>query len=355
MTEDNNGAAPAAAEATPTPVSIPEVMTAREAAGMLGKINKEPPATPVEAGAADNESAPHGDDAAAATEQPPGEPTEEADPAEEPSIEPPKSWTKAEREAFQSLPREHQQAIAERERERDTYYRKGHDEAAQKSKAAEAERQAAEQARQQYEAALPNLLQAIEQQVAGEFSDIKSWDDVNRLAQEDPVRYMQWDASQKRLQAVRAEADRVGQQQFQEAQKQWTDFTAKEDQAFRAKVPEFSDPQKAAKLQSEARSMLTDLGFTEGELQALWNGQQGISLRDHRLQLLLLDGVRLRTAKAQVKNPAPKPVTPVQRPGSAPAKGEASAEAIQTLKSKLERSGKPEDAVALLQRMRKRA
>lgn len=354
MTEETNGAAPAAAETVSAPISIPESMTPREAAGMLGKINKEPPATPPEAGAAAEESAPHGDDAGP-DEPVPGETEGEADPAEEPSIDAPRSWSKEHKDAFKSLPPHLQQMVADSERAREADFLRRQNEAAEERKAASAEKQAAEQARQQYEAALPNLLHAIEQQVAGEFSDIKSWDDVNRLAQEDPVRYMQWDASQKRLQAVRSEADRVGQQQAAEVHKQWTEFTAKEDQAFRAKVPEFSDPQKAARLQGEARTMLSELGFTDGELQALWNGQSGISLRDHRLQLLLLDGVRLRTAKAQVKNPAPKPVTPVQRPGTAPARGEASAEAIQALKSKLERTGDIKDAVALLQKSRKRA
>ena len=46
--------------------------------------------------------------------------TENADPGEElPPIEPPRSWTKEDKELFTSLPRETQERIAERERSRE--------------------------------------------------------------------------------------------------------------------------------------------------------------------------------------------------------------------------------------------
>src|SRR5258708_10316537 len=114
---------------------------------------------------------------------PPGE-TERADPAasELPTIDPPRSWTKEDKDLFTSLPRDTQQRIAERERSREGDFSRRQQEAAEKSKALEAERSKAEQARQQYEGALPQLLQTLQQQQAGEFADIKTLADVERLA-----------------------------------------------------------------------------------------------------------------------------------------------------------------------------
>jgi len=155
---------------------------------------------------------------------PPGE-TESADPAAEarpeagtdlPPIEAPRSWTKEDKELFTSLPRATQERIAERERSREGDFNRRQQEAAEKSKALEAERSKAEQARQQYEAALPQLLQTLEQQQAGEFADIKTLADVERLAREDWPRYALWDVQQKKIAEVGQHLALAQQRQAQE-------------------------------------------------------------------------------------------------------------------------------------------
>jgi hypothetical protein len=47
-----------------------------------------------------------------------------ADPAETPSIEPPRSWSKEDKELFNTLPPETQQRVAERERARESDFLK---------------------------------------------------------------------------------------------------------------------------------------------------------------------------------------------------------------------------------------
>src|SRR5262249_31959780 len=124
-------------------------------------------------------------DAAPQEAEAPGE-TESADPAEAlPPIDAPRSWTAEDKELFNSLPRETQERIAGRERSRERDFRRSQDEAAEKLKGLTAKEQAAEQARQQYETALPLLLQTLQSQQAGEFADIKTMADVERLARED--------------------------------------------------------------------------------------------------------------------------------------------------------------------------
>src|SRR5262245_8480791 len=93
--------------------------------------------------------------------------TENADPGAQednqalPPIAPPRSWTKEDKELFTSLPRETQERIAQRERSRESDFLRRQNEAADKLKGLTAKEQAVDQARQQYEAALPLVLQAI--------------------------------------------------------------------------------------------------------------------------------------------------------------------------------------------------
>src|SRR5262245_16808771 len=89
----------------------------KQAAGQ----DAEPPA-PVK------QSEPQGEDAGPSQEAP-GE-TQEAEP-EQPAIDPPRSWTKEQRERFASLPRDTQEYLLERETERDREVHRRFNEAAE--------------------------------------------------------------------------------------------------------------------------------------------------------------------------------------------------------------------------------
>src|SRR5262249_13461440 len=212
------------------------------------------------------------DDAAHADRQDPGERTEGADPADLPSIEPPRSWTKEDKELFASLPRATQERLAERERLREGDFLRRQNEAAEKLKGLTAKEQVVEQARQTYEAALPQLLQTLQQQQAGEFADIKSMADVERLAREDWPRYLLWDLQQKKIADVTQQLIAGQHRQAQEKLTQFAEFAQRQDDLFKEKVPDMADEAKAAELQKQALAVLGDLGFTEAELVPLWNG-----------------------------------------------------------------------------------
>jgi hypothetical protein len=284
---------------------------------------------------------------------PPGE-TESADPAtqELPPIEPPRSWSKEDKELFARLPRETQERLADRERSRDSDFSRRQQEATERAKALEAERRQVEQARQQYEAALPQLLTVLQQQQAGEFADIRTVADVERLVREDGPRYLQWDLHQKKVAAVQQEVAAAQQRQAQELGQLWQQFASEQDKLVTEKVPELADAKKAAELQSSALSTLKNIGFDQEELARAWQGQQGLSLRDHRLQMLILDATRWREAQAKAKSVAAKPVPPVQRPGVAQGRNAAREAELQNLTHKLERTGSLRDAAALLRASR---
>jgi hypothetical protein len=292
---------------------------------------------------------------------PPGE-AQDADPAASdpradagtdlPPIEPPRSWTKEDKDLFTSLPRDTQERIAERERSREGDFSRRQQEAAEKSKALEAERSKAEQARQQYEAALPQLLQTLQQQQAGEFADIRTLADVERLAREDWPRYALWDVQQKKIGEVAQQLMLAQQRQAQQRVQHFSEFARREDDLFKEKVPDMADAKRAAGLQTAALAVLKDLGFQETELAQSWHGQKDLSLRDHRVQLLIRDATLWRDAQAKAKAAATRPVPPVQRPGVSQPKGAAHEAQVQALTTKLEKTGSLKDAAALLRARR---
>ena len=250
------------------------------------------------------------------------------------------------------MPRETQDYIAQREQEREREIRRSQNEAAEARKAIDAERTQAEQARKQYEEALPALLRTLQEQQMGEFADIKTISDVEKLAREDWPRYALWDAQQKKVAAVQAEVRAAQDRQAHEYRKQWAEYAKKQDEMLSDRVPELSDPTKAKQIAESAAKVLKEIGFTDQELAAAWNGESSVSLRDYRLQQLIYDGVRYREAKANLAKPAPKPVPQVQRPGTAEPRNAGAVQTVQTLSKKLETSGSIDDAVALVQARR---
>jgi hypothetical protein len=279
---------------------------------------------------------------------PPGETADDNREAELPPIDPPRSWTAEDKEFFKALPRETQERIAERERSREIDFNRRQQEAAEKLKGLTAKEQQAEQVRQQYEQALPMLLQTLQAQQAGEFADIKTMADVEKLAREDWPRYVLWDAQQKKIAAVSQEVMAAQQRQEAEKRQKWSTFAREQDSLFVEKAPELADPETAAKVQKSAATYLSDLGFSQDDLAAMWNGEKDLSLRDHRVQLLIRDGVRYREAQAQAKVKAVKTVPQVQRPGVArPSPTEADAR-VQALTQKFNETGNLKDAAALL-------
>jgi hypothetical protein len=276
---------------------------------------------------------------------PPGG-TESVDPAsssaaaaaaeESPPIEPPRSWTKADKELFTSLPRETQMRIAERERSREGDFLRRQAEAAEKLKGLAAREQAVDQARLQYEAALPQLLLTLNDQQAAEFADIKTLADAERVAREDWPRYMRWDLAQKKLAFAQQQMLEAQLRQVTEQQQKFAHFAKRQDELFIEKVPEFGDARKAAELQSAAVTVLKELGFDDAELAASWQGRQDFSLRDHRVQLLVRDAALWREAQQKAKAAVAKPMPPVQRPGVSHPKGAAQDAVIQNLNKQLE-------------------
>ena len=347
--------APASTPAADTgaPVDNGGALTPREAAALLFEGNR-----------AENQARrPDEDEDSAsnagrdpADEAAPRDDTDEPDPAAKPPIEPPRSWDRERKERFAALPPDLQEYIAEREQSRETEIRRSQNETAESRKSAEGERQRLEKARSDYEQALPALLNTLQQTTQAEFADIRSWDDVAKLAREDPLRYSEWDAHQKRTQAVQAQMNQARQRQMIEAQERFASYAEEQDAAILKRQPDLADPKTREKVQREAAEYLVkDLGFDEAEIGRAWNGQGSISLRDARLQTVIRDALRWRSAQAAAKTAAPaRTAVPVSRPGAAPSPGEVPAARVRELDKRLDSTGSARDAFDLWQARSKR-
>lgn len=345
--------APAGGESAPAPVTVitpaPETgadLSISQAARALAAARHKPrEQAPVDQPQADPGEQPELAQANADPQhEAPGEASEATDPAEMPPIEPPRSWTKAEKERFQSLPRETQEYLHTREQEREREVRRSQNEAAELRKAAEAERTQAEQVRQQYEAKLPALMQAIHD--SSPFADIKSLADVEKLQAEDPFRFQQFQIYQWKMQGVQADLTAAEQRKATEAQTKWTEHVQTEDAKFAESLSE-ADKKNIGKLMSDAPQFLEDRGFSQQELSDMWNGKERLSLRDHRVQALILDGMKYRDIQKAKTAATAKPLPPVQRPGTSKPSGSSVSAQIQALQERFNQTGSLKDAQAL--------
>jgi len=274
---------------------------------------------------------------------------QDADPAAEPPIERPKSWTEAEDAEWRATPRALQQKIVARELERDTALRRTQNEVAEERNAVKAQREAAEKAKQQYEAQLPILMRELESNLQQSFGDIKTMDDVVKLQTEDPFRFQAWQVHQMRLQAAKVETDRVAKESEAAEQNRWMEHVQSENAKAAEFIPELTDKDKAEKLTLRvARELLPDLGFKDSELAALANGKEKLSIYDHRIQRLFADSLKLRDIQNAPKAVVKPDLPPVQRPGVARAPRSENAALVQSLTDKLSNSGSENDALELL-------
>ena len=168
-------------------------------------------------------------------------------------------------------------------------------------------------------------------------------------------RYVKWTESQRQIGLAIEEVKATQERALREAQQKWFEFATRQDALFVEHIPEAANSAKAAKLQQAAVAVLKDIGFTDEELGDLWTGRAPLRLRDHRMQLLVLDATRYRQAQQKARDAVAKPIPPVQRPGVAQPRGAALDAALQALNKQLETSGNLKDAAALIAARRKAA
>jgi hypothetical protein len=177
---------------------------------------------------------------------------------------------------------------------------------------------AAVQQLQGYQERLGAILLAIRGvAVPNELSQIQSPEQWAALQAADPHKAAQIADYVGRRQALaqqlETELGAVQQQKAQIQQAQFQRYAEEQDQIFEQAVPEMRSG-GSRELQEAAAAVLKDVGLSDQDVRAAWNGAP-ISLRSAAAQRILADAARWRMAQAKAKAAIARATPPPQRPG----------------------------------------
>lgn len=193
---------------------------------------------------------------------------------------------------------------------------------------------------------LQQLTQHVTQLQAGlqaAFPDIKSLDDLKRLAVEDPARVIAFNAHERELQVARAYLPQV--QAAAQAEWEQTETAKLHDM-----IPELKDSAKGPKLKEQIAAYAKEAGYSPEQLATVSAVQvktlyEAMQYRQFKAKQ---DAELAKQAKAivEAKNKA-KDAPPVQKPGSPKGTDGKAAKAAELL-AKHQKSGRVDDLAAYL-------
>lgn len=263
----------------------------------------------------------------------------EAEDAAADKVDAPASWKTEERELFRSLPPPLQSRIAARERERERAVNEALREAAVHRKSAESGRRAQEAERLAYQQQLGTLVHGMQQQLAADFSDLRTPGDLVALAQKDPGRYAVLRARQDALQQAQMQHQQIQVQMAEQQDAQLQTYAQGEKAALIEKRPDLKDKAKRERFARELKDYAVSVGYSTEQFDGNLSHVNLLVLE----KAMLYDRARKARAAAEVK-----PVPRVQTPGTAVTRSERASDSRVSKLKKLERSGRIEDAVGLL-------
>lgn len=215
-------------------------------------------------------------------------------------------------------------------------------EVAEARKAVEAERQKIEEAARLRDT-YAQRLQVIEQMLSQE----EKGEDLAALKESDPIGYAVKVAEQtereKQLAAVRAEQQRIAQQQQAEQSQRLQAHLQAEALKLQEAIPEMADPAKSQAIKTDIRNYAKQIGFSDEELAQVYDSRAVTAL----YKAMQFDKLTKGKADA-VKKVAQAPR--MMRPGTFTPEARESSEA-KKLREQLRRSGKKNDAARIFERL----
>ncbi len=257
-----------------------------------------------------------------------------------PSVDMPESWGKTAEAIWSALPPEAQTFLKQHEAKRTQgITRQLNELKAEQEKVSTAQAAIQQQELQVAQAAQRYALSA-ERDFLSKFSDLKSQEDVVKLASENPARYLQYDAALKSAMAARQEAQMFDQQQAQAKLKELTDFRMAENQKL-AELADINDEASATAFEKQIHGFAEQIGIPKERI-AQYRAEEILLMRD---AMRYRNAVAKKTAAQKAAAPLPK----VIRPGAQPQSGSLSRETqIAQLSQKLRKTGSEKDAAALI-------
>ena len=173
-----------------------------------------------------------------------------------------------------------------------------------------------------------------------------SGEDLATLKEHDPIGYAVKVAEQsereKQLSAVRAEQQRLAQQQQAEQSERLKAHLAVEAQKLAEAIPELSDPAKGQAIRADIRNYAQKLGFSEQELAQVYDSRAVTAL----YKAMQYDKLVSNKGEASKKvNQAPR----MLKPGTSTPETRTSQE-VKNMRGRLKKSGRAKDAAALFER-----
>lgn len=229
-------------------------------------------------------------------------------------IAPPDGWTDEDRKLFSKIPRDLQAVIANREKEQKSAFNRQINEAVQAKLAAEQTGQRLAETLRSYTETLvhidPVLAEAQKMTPA----------DWERLAQDDPVLYVQKNAAlQSKVSGIQAAMNEKARLE----QEQWAMNVQRGRQVLLEKIPEWKDQKTFDKERLEVAQIARELGYSDQELAALADPRPVLLSRE----IIKLRG-ELRKYQGLEQKKAPPPVPKTQRPGANSGKSVSSVSAM---------------------------
>ena len=205
------------------------------------------------------------------------------------------------------------------------------------TEAIQSERMQLEQERQMY----ANGLQMLQEQQSAKLNEFNSVD-WESLKTEDPYAYMikkeEFRDAQEKVQSVAQQQQYVQQEQMQQQQAAKAEFVRAEYARLVEALPEWEN--KESTIKKDIRDYAATVGFRPEEID---------QLADHRSVLVIQKAMEYDklTKKVAPKKKAVKKVPKVQKSGRGNSKEDAATEAIKKKRTRLQKSGKQQDAASV--------
>ena len=205
------------------------------------------------------------------------------------------------------------------------------------TEAIQSERMQLEQERQMY----ANGLQMLQEQQSAKLNEFNSVD-WESLKTEDPYAYMikkeEFRDAQEKVQSVAQQQQYVQQEQMQQQQTAKAEFVRAEYARLVEALPEWEN--KESSIKKDIRDYAATVGFRPEEID---------QLADHRSVLVIQKAMEYDklTKKVAPKKKAVKKVPKVQKSGRGNSKEDAATEAIKKKRTRLQKSGKQQDAASI--------
>ena len=222
-----------------------------------------------------------------------------------------------------------------------TDYTKKSQAVAEERKVVEAERHAVQEAkamRDQYAQRLEIIESMLNQPQEAE--------NLEYLKETDPIGYAvkvaEMSQKEKQLLQVRAERERIMQQQEYDRQQQMRQTIAAESEKLVAVIPEFADPEKGEVVRKDIRSFGKQMGFSDEELANVFDSRAVLTL----YKAMQYDKLQLsKPAVNKRVQEAPKAI----KPGTAKPR-DSNSEELKKLKARAKTSGRVSDAASVFER-----